>query len=163
MEQEVAASPPTFPPVPPPSPNDPKDVDEEFEGAPPTFPPIPAPIPGDKQELVEDENAAAPPTHAPVPAYDPNRSIDPRTLDEGETKVESKDQGGTGSATQPQPSGGGGSIGGTDSGGTQDPSSGGSNGDPIIMGLSGQVFKFDGRSGAWYSGISAPSFQYVSA
>ena len=38
--------------------------------------------------------------------------------------------------------------------------SGGVNGDPLIMGLSGQVFKFEGRSGAWYSAISAPTFQW---
>lgn len=33
------------------------------------------------------------------------------------------------------------------------------NGDPIIQGLAGQVFRFDGRNGAWYSAVSAPSFQ----
>lgn len=37
---------------------------------------------------------------------------------------------------------------------------GGVNGDPLIMGLAGQLFKFDGRSGAWYSAVSAPSFQW---
>jgi hypothetical protein len=37
---------------------------------------------------------------------------------------------------------------------------GGVNGDPLIMGLSGQVFKFDGRSGAWYSGVSTNNFQW---
>lgn len=37
---------------------------------------------------------------------------------------------------------------------------GGVNGDPLIMGLSGQLFKFDGRSGAWYSAVSARSFQW---
>ena len=36
----------------------------------------------------------------------------------------------------------------------------GNNGDPIIMGLSGQIFKFDGRPGAWYSAASAKSFQW---
>ena len=37
---------------------------------------------------------------------------------------------------------------------------GGVNGDPLILGLVGQLFKFDGRSGAWYSAVSAPSFQW---
>jgi hypothetical protein len=37
---------------------------------------------------------------------------------------------------------------------------GGVNGDPLVMGLSGQVFKFDGRSGAWYSAVSTKSFQW---
>lgn len=36
----------------------------------------------------------------------------------------------------------------------------GVNGDPLIMGLSGQLFNFDGRSGAWFSAISSPSFQW---
>ena len=36
----------------------------------------------------------------------------------------------------------------------------GVNGDPIIMGLAGQIFKFEGRSGAWYSAVSAKSFQW---
>eukprot|EP00545_Synedropsis_sp_CCMP1620_P013223 CAMPEP_0119003846 /NCGR_PEP_ID=MMETSP1176-20130426/796_1 /TAXON_ID=265551 /ORGANISM="Synedropsis recta cf, Strain CCMP1620" /LENGTH=1092 /DNA_ID=CAMNT_0006955483 /DNA_START=39 /DNA_END=3317 /DNA_ORIENTATION=+ len=36
----------------------------------------------------------------------------------------------------------------------------GVNGDPLIMGLSGQLFKFDGRNGAWYSAVSTPSFQW---
>jgi hypothetical protein len=36
----------------------------------------------------------------------------------------------------------------------------GVNGDPLIMGLQGQLFRFDGRSGGWYSAISAPSFQW---
>ena len=36
----------------------------------------------------------------------------------------------------------------------------GINGDPIIMGLAGQIFKFEGRSGAWYSAASAKSFQW---
>lgn len=36
----------------------------------------------------------------------------------------------------------------------------GVNGDPIIMGLAGQIFKFEGRSGAWYSAASANSFQW---
>jgi hypothetical protein len=36
----------------------------------------------------------------------------------------------------------------------------GVNGDPLIMGLKGQLFKFDGRSGGWYSAISTPSFQW---
>lgn len=40
------------------------------------------------------------------------------------------------------------------------PLSGGVNGDPLIMGLSGQLFKFDGRNGAWYSAVSTPSFQW---
>jgi hypothetical protein len=37
---------------------------------------------------------------------------------------------------------------------------GGVNGDPLIIGLSGQLFFFDGRSGGWYSAISTPSFQW---
>ena len=37
---------------------------------------------------------------------------------------------------------------------------GGVNGDPLIMGLAGQLFKFDGRSGAWYSAVSSNSFQW---
>ena len=37
---------------------------------------------------------------------------------------------------------------------------GGDNGDPLVRGLSGQCFKFEGRSGAWYSAISTPSFQW---
>jgi hypothetical protein len=37
---------------------------------------------------------------------------------------------------------------------------GGVNGDPLIMGLSNQVFFFDGKSGSWYSAVSAPSFQW---
>ena len=41
-----------------------------------------------------------------------------------------------------------------------DRSTPGVNGDPLIMGLSGQLFKFDGRSGAWYSAVSSPSFQW---
>jgi hypothetical protein len=40
------------------------------------------------------------------------------------------------------------------------PISPGVNGDPIIMGLAGQIFKFEGRSGAWYSAASAKSFQW---
>jgi hypothetical protein len=36
----------------------------------------------------------------------------------------------------------------------------GVNGDPLIMGLSNQVFFFDGRSGSWYSAVSTPSFQW---
>jgi len=36
----------------------------------------------------------------------------------------------------------------------------GVNGDPLIMGLGGELFKFDGRNGAWYSYASAPSFQW---
>mmetsp|Transcript_16734 Transcript_16734/g.27765 ORF Transcript_16734/g.27765 Transcript_16734/m.27765 type:complete len:567 (+) Transcript_16734:52-1752(+) len=36
----------------------------------------------------------------------------------------------------------------------------GVNGDPLIMGLKGQLFKFDGRSGAWYSAVSTPTFQW---
>ena len=36
----------------------------------------------------------------------------------------------------------------------------GVSGDPLIMGLSGQLFKFDGRNGAWYSAVSTPSFQW---
>ena len=43
---------------------------------------------------------------------------------------------------------------------TPAPFAGGVNGDPLIMGLSGQLFKFDGRSGAWYSAVSSPSFQW---
>ena len=38
--------------------------------------------------------------------------------------------------------------------------SGGVNGDPLIMGRSGQLFKFDGRNGAWYSAVSSKSFQW---
>ena len=38
--------------------------------------------------------------------------------------------------------------------------SGGVNGDPLIMGLAGQLFKFDGRNGAWYSAVSSKSFQW---
>jgi hypothetical protein len=30
----------------------------------------------------------------------------------------------------------------------------GVNGDPLIMGLQGQLFRFDGRNGAWYSATS---------
>ncbi|KAI2489036.1 hypothetical protein MHU86_25559 [Fragilaria crotonensis] len=33
-------------------------------------------------------------------------------------------------------------------------------GDSLIMGLSGQMFKFSGRSGAWYSAISSRPFQW---
>jgi hypothetical protein len=40
------------------------------------------------------------------------------------------------------------------------PFSSGVNGDPLIMGLSGQLFKFIGRSGAWYSAVSTKSFQW---
>ena len=40
------------------------------------------------------------------------------------------------------------------------PSVPGVNGDPLIMGIQGQLFKFDGRNGAWYSAISAKSFQW---
>ena len=40
------------------------------------------------------------------------------------------------------------------------PTDPGVNGDPIIMGLAGQIFKFEGRSGAWYSAASAKSFQW---
>ena len=32
--------------------------------------------------------------------------------------------------------------------------------DPLIVGLAGQRFKFDGHSGSWYSAISAPAFQW---
>jgi hypothetical protein len=32
--------------------------------------------------------------------------------------------------------------------------------DPLIMGLQGQLFRFDGRSSSWYSAISAPSLQW---
>lgn len=39
-------------------------------------------------------------------------------------------------------------------------STSGVNGDPLIMGLQGQLFKFDGRNGGWYSAISSPSFQW---
>ena len=34
------------------------------------------------------------------------------------------------------------------------------NGGPMIMGLSGQLFRFEGRSGDWYSAISTSSFQW---
>jgi len=37
---------------------------------------------------------------------------------------------------------------------------GGVNGDPLFMGLHGQVFKFEGRSGAWYSNVSTDKFQW---
>ena len=40
------------------------------------------------------------------------------------------------------------------------PTEGGVNGDPLIIGLKGQLFKFEGRTGAWYSAISSPSFQW---
>jgi hypothetical protein len=40
------------------------------------------------------------------------------------------------------------------------PFNSGVNGDPLIMGLSGQLFYFDGRSGAWYSAVSTKSFQW---
>jgi hypothetical protein len=43
---------------------------------------------------------------------------------------------------------------------TLPPYSSGVNGDPLIMGLSGQLFKFNGRSGAWYSAVSTKSFQW---
>ena len=43
---------------------------------------------------------------------------------------------------------------------TPAPFSAGVNGDPLIMGLSGQLFKFEGRSGAWYSAVSSPSMQW---
>ena len=43
---------------------------------------------------------------------------------------------------------------------TPAPFSGGVNGDPLIMGLSGQLFKFEGRSGAWYSAVSSTSIQW---
>eukprot|EP00543_Licmophora_paradoxa_P013787 CAMPEP_0202473872 /NCGR_PEP_ID=MMETSP1360-20130828/92077_1 /ASSEMBLY_ACC=CAM_ASM_000848 /TAXON_ID=515479 /ORGANISM="Licmophora paradoxa, Strain CCMP2313" /LENGTH=656 /DNA_ID=CAMNT_0049100955 /DNA_START=50 /DNA_END=2023 /DNA_ORIENTATION=- len=36
----------------------------------------------------------------------------------------------------------------------------GVNGDPLIMGMAGQLFKFEGRNGAWYSYASASSFQW---
>ena len=36
----------------------------------------------------------------------------------------------------------------------------GVSGDPLIMGLTGQLFKFDGRNGAWYSAVSSKSFQW---
>jgi hypothetical protein len=36
----------------------------------------------------------------------------------------------------------------------------GVNGDPLIMGLLGQLFEFDGHSGCWYSAVSTPSFQW---
>lgn len=41
--------------------------------------------------------------------------------------------------------------------GVNDP---GVNGDPLIMGFQGQLFKFDGHNGAWYSVISTKSFQW---
>jgi len=34
------------------------------------------------------------------------------------------------------------------------------NGDPLFMGLKGQVFKFDGRDGAWYSNLSTKDLQW---
>ena len=37
---------------------------------------------------------------------------------------------------------------------------GGVNGDPLIIGLSGQVFKFEGRSGAWYSALASNSLNW---
>lgn len=37
---------------------------------------------------------------------------------------------------------------------------GGFNGDPIILGLQNQVFKFQGRNGAWYSNLSNKYFQW---
>ena len=40
------------------------------------------------------------------------------------------------------------------------PFNSGVNGDPLIMGLSGQLFYFDGHSGAWYSVVSTKSFQW---
>ena len=43
---------------------------------------------------------------------------------------------------------------------TPAPVDGGVNGDPLIMGLAGQLFKFDGRSGGWYSAVSSKSFQW---
>jgi len=33
-------------------------------------------------------------------------------------------------------------------------------GDPLIMGLSGQVFKFDGRNDAWYANLASDSLQW---
>jgi len=36
----------------------------------------------------------------------------------------------------------------------------GINGDPIILGLKGQVFKFDGRDGGWYANVVSQSFQW---
>merc|ERR1712176_953173 len=33
-------------------------------------------------------------------------------------------------------------------------------GDPIILGLKGQVFKFDGRDGGWYANIASKSFNW---
>jgi len=36
----------------------------------------------------------------------------------------------------------------------------GVNGDPLIMGFQGQLFKFDGHNGSWYSVISTKSFQW---
>ena len=43
---------------------------------------------------------------------------------------------------------------------TAAPVSSGVNGDPLILGLAGQLFKFEGRSGSWYSAISSKSFQW---
>jgi len=37
---------------------------------------------------------------------------------------------------------------------------GGVNGDPLFMGLHGQVFKFEGRSGAWYSNVATKKLQW---
>jgi len=39
-----------------------------------------------------------------------------------------------------------------------DPS--GVQGDPIIIGLKGQVFKFDGRDGGWYANVASKSFHW---
>eukprot|EP00547_Thalassionema_nitzschioides_P000816 CAMPEP_0194200194 /NCGR_PEP_ID=MMETSP0156-20130528/905_1 /TAXON_ID=33649 /ORGANISM="Thalassionema nitzschioides, Strain L26-B" /LENGTH=1201 /DNA_ID=CAMNT_0038925161 /DNA_START=53 /DNA_END=3658 /DNA_ORIENTATION=+ len=37
---------------------------------------------------------------------------------------------------------------------------GGANGDPVILGLQNQVFKFDGRDGAWYSNLASKDLQW---
>mmetsp|Transcript_13318 Transcript_13318/g.19208 ORF Transcript_13318/g.19208 Transcript_13318/m.19208 type:complete len:594 (-) Transcript_13318:126-1907(-) len=37
---------------------------------------------------------------------------------------------------------------------------GGVSGDPLFMGLNGQVFKFEGRSGGWYSNVSTKKLQW---
>ena len=42
-------------------------------------------------------------------------------------------------------------------GGNNDP---GTQGDPLIIGLKGQVFKFDGRDSAWYANVATQSFRW---
>jgi len=43
---------------------------------------------------------------------------------------------------------------------TKSPLTGGVSGDPLFMGLHGQVFKFEGRSGAWYSNVATKKLQW---